>query len=272
MKHNKLKNTGIIFEILCKKIMHETLNPTLPQAAMRIVRRHFTADSKLMTELKLYQQLQDITTIDTAELLGLVTESRMRISSKELQTEKYQLIKSIKAKYKLDEFFDSRVGNYKLLASIYNLFEHSPLIDPTKYIQNKQFIIESLTPNNTVTEIDETEQELLSEDADVRKLGFKFIVEKFNDKYRDLNPRQKKLLSKYINEDSTTTDFKDYVIKECGWIGKQMDGKVSQLPDSVLKIKLTEVNKLLNHIVVSDKIKEDHLSSMLKYYELLEEL
>jgi hypothetical protein len=87
MKHNKLKNTGIIFEILCKKIMHETLNPTLPQAAMRIVRRHFTANSKLMTELKLYQQLQDITTIDKAELLGLVTESRMRISSKELQAE-----------------------------------------------------------------------------------------------------------------------------------------------------------------------------------------
>ena len=50
MKHNKIKNTGIIFEILCNKIVSETLNPKQPQYATKILKRYFKNGTLLNTE------------------------------------------------------------------------------------------------------------------------------------------------------------------------------------------------------------------------------
>lgn len=272
MKHNKLKNTGILFEILCKKIMHETLNPSMPQVAIQIVKKHFNVASNLLAELKLYQQLnQHDSKIDVDELMSLVLEGRRKINGRALNEEKYNLIKTIKKKYDINEFYRSRISSYKLLASIYNLFENEPTSNPSSYLKNKQFISESLK-GQTINEINELETQILQQDPDIRKLSFKIIVEKFNSKYKNLSVRQQKLLSKYINEDSQTASFKDYILKECNYISKQLNIKVKAVEDPIQKIKVKEVIKLLEHIIISDKIKEDHLSSMLKYYELIEKL
>jgi hypothetical protein len=272
MKHNKLKNTGIIFEILCKKIMHETLNPTNPQTALKIVKKHFNVNSQLLSELRLYQQLnQSSVSVNADELINLVIKNRINIDENKLNVEKYNLNKIIKKHYNLTEFYNSRITNYKVLASIYNLFENKTAKNPTSYLQNKQIISENLT-GKSVKELDEIEQIIAQEEPDIRKLSFKIIVEKFNEKYRTLNTKQQQLLSKYINEDETDTKFKDYVITECKFIEKKLNIKKSKLTNPIQQIKLNEVINLLNNIVISDKIKEDHLSAMLTYYELINEI
>ncbi len=100
----------------------------------------------------------------------------------------------------------------------------------------------------------------------------KLIVEKFNEKYRELEPRQKKLLGKYINEDSNTSDFKDYVLSEVSFIEKTLNRQKELIDDGIMKIKLDEVIHLTDQIKIAKAIKEDHLSSLLKYYELCEVL
>jgi hypothetical protein len=69
---------------------------------------------------------------------------------------------------------------------------------------------------------EEVIQTFRNEDPDIRKLGFKIIIEKFNSKYRTLNDRQKKLLSRYINDDENKDEFKNYVLKEVSWIVKNL--------------------------------------------------
>ena len=60
--------------------MHETLNPSLPAHAMTIVKKHFTSDSALLKEVKLYHQLSNQVNIkNPSELINLVLSSRKKI-------------------------------------------------------------------------------------------------------------------------------------------------------------------------------------------------
>ena len=119
----------------------------------------------------------------------------------------------------------------------------------------------------------DSEFELLQEvDRDEQQIAFKIIVEKFNSKYRTLSDRQKRLLTKYINEDVEKSDFKDYVVKEISWIGKKLQQSIDEIDDKVLKIKLNEVIDLSQGISSAKQITDDQLSAMLKYYQLIEEL
>lgn len=271
LKHNKLKNTGLFFEILTSQMLHETLNPERPQLAYKIIRRHFKPESELLKELNLYRTLSTQTNHDINELLSLTLEARQSLNNKKLNDEKYQLIKSLKKSYDLTEFFTSRITNYKLLGSIYKLFEYKGSDNPDEYLTNKKHLLEYLNSNSTNVQ-NEVEKIWINEDPDVRTLGFKLIVEKFNDKYSDLSDRQKVLLSKFINEDITTPEFKDYIVNEVQIINKELKKQIQKVDDPVVKIKLDEVVKLTNHIQISKLIKEEHLSSLLKYYELIEEL
>ena len=51
-----------------------------------------------------------------------------------------------------------------------------------------------------------------------------------------------------------------------------MRSKIESIDDNVLKIKLAETVNLLQNILTAKRIGEDHLSAMLKYYELIEEI
>lgn len=270
LKHNKVKNTGILFEILCRNLTHETLNPSLPQTAIKIIRKHFGKESLLLKELQLYHTLT-VKSSDGIDVVSLTKDSRGQIANDKLSVEKFNLIREIKSKYKLEEFFGSRVGNYRLLASIYKLFEHNGTENPTDYLENRNIILQYLSdkPTNVV----DSEFELLQEvDRDEQQIAFKIIVEKFNSKYRTLSDRQKRLLTKYINEDVEKSDFKDYVVKEISWIGKKLQQSIDEIDDKVLKIKLNEVIDLSQGISSAKQITDDQLSAMLKYYQLIEEL
>lgn len=273
LKHNKLRNTGLFFDILCKNVVHEALNPNKGSNAVKIIKKHFVEGTELFKELGLYRTLATNTQHDPQELLTLALESRRGLDSKKLLSEKYALVKSIKKNYDLQEFFNSRIDNYKVFGSIYKLFEYQGVDNPEEYLDTRKSLLESLSTKPSVNEEDEdVEKVWLQEDEDVRELGFKLLVEKFNEKYRELGPRQKTLLGKYINEDSSTNDFKDYVLNEVTWICRELSKQSKLTEDEILKIKLQEIITLTDQIKIAKIIKEDHLSSLLKYYELIEVL
>lgn len=273
LKHNKLRNTGLIFEILSRISMHEVLNGQ-PNNAIRIIKKHFVPDSPLFTEMRLYEALskQDKESF-AEELIELSLKGRNKIPLVKLNEEKYNLVKSIKSKYKLEEFFGTRVSNYKLLASIYKIFEGNGEDSPEEFINAKTLVLEHISgkkEEKTTSEADEIIAE--ANDPDVVKLGFKIIVEKFNEKYRNLNPKQRKLLSSFINEDTNTEKFKNFVFKEVGNIARELTDLGKKLDDPITRIKLDEAINLTQEIARSPIIKDEHLSAMLKYYELIEVL
>lgn len=258
-----------MFEALTRASMHEAMNTGQPQRAIRIIKKHFR--DELLSELMLYRTLSGTTEHDPKSLLELSVQAKKTIDDAKLTKQRYELVRSIKKYYDIDTLLESKVTDYKLQASIFKLFEYTPTDNPEEYLTCRQVVTESLS-NKTQSTSDDVERVWAEQDPDIRKLGFRILVEKFNEKYKGLPERSKRLLSKYIYEDSSTPAFKEYVVSEVGYIGGRLTELNQKVNDPVVKVKIDEAINLLHSVVASKKITDEHLSGIIKYYELLEVL
>lgn len=277
IKHNKLRNTGVIFELLVRQITADILN-NKDSKAINIVKEYFSSKSSLSHELKLYQTLTNEKLSNdwkATQLLEAVIKSRKNVNEESLEKLKYILIKRIRESYKLEDFFQHKVNNYKVLASIYKLFEYAEADNPVEVINSKSCIFEHLVrkPEDSPSAESLIESEFGKEDKDIRLLSYKILLEKFNNKYNKLNPDQKQLLKLYItNSPNDKNALYEYVITSIKTIKTDLDKNIKKCDNQVVQIKLSEVSNLLENITESKSIKDSHVLSLLRYFELVKEL
>jgi len=271
IKHSKVKNTGLIFELLVRQVASDTMN-NRDSKALRIIKRNFKSNSLLAQELKLYRSLHDekFTNAKAETFVTAVTTARKTINEALLKREKYNLIKEIRSAFNIEDFFKSRVSNYKLHAAIYKLFEHAEADDPKEYVENKFAILEHVA--TIAKKPTDTKSALVAEQKDLRILASKIMVEKFNEKYSVLSKAQKQMLREYINNVTNSTELKKYILRETKSLQEQLTKLKTTIPSKVLRIKLTEVANLLNQINKKHAIEDKDVLTMLKYYELVDEL
>lgn len=273
IKHSKVKNTGLIFELLVRQVAADTMN-NKQSKALQIIKRNFSTDSELSKELKLYRALQEekFNTETKAErFLDAIVRSKRTINESLLKREKYNLIKEIRNAYNIEDFFKARVVNYKLHASVYKLFEFAEADDPKEYINTKFQLIEHICTTNTKQE--SAVPLLATENKDVRVLASKLIVDRFNEKYsNNLTTEQKVLLRNYINSVTNSTSLKDFIVKEAVTLHEQLKTLKSSVPSKVLKIKIDEVGNLLTRLAKKHIMEDKDVLTMLRYYELVSEL
>ena len=277
IKHNKLRNTGVIFELLVRQITADILN-NKDSKAINIVKEYFSSKSSLSHELKLYQTLTNEKLSNdwkATQLLEAVIKSRKNVNEESLEKLKYSLIKRIRESYKLEDFFQHKVNNYKVLASIYKLFEYAEADNPVEVINSKSCIFEHLVrkPEDSPSAESLIESEFGKEDKDIRLLSYKILLEKFNNKYNKLNPDQKQLLKLYItNSPNDKNALYEYVITSIKTIKTDLDKNIKKCDSQVVQIKLSEVSNLLTTITEYKSIKDIHVLSLLRYFELVKEL
>ena len=112
----------------------------------------------------------------------------------------------------------------------------------------------------------------IKQDKDIRLLSYKILVDKFNEKYTNLNEAQKTVLRQYINTVSDGVELKDFIVNEVNLLQKDLKRLTSKVTDKVTKIKLVEVSSILNKISSVKIIKDAHILSLLRYHELVKEL
>ena len=272
-KHSKYKNTGIIFELLVRQITSDTLNGVKTSPAIKIIREFFKKNTSIKKELNLYQTLlnEKFDTDTKAEkFIDAVLKERSKISHTELRKQKYNLIKEIKNNYNIEEFFKSKVENYSDNASIYCLFENRSA--PAQSIRFRYNLVETITrKSKKKNRVDETYQLYSKQDKDVRSLSYKIMIEKFNDKYGNLSKDQKTLLREYINNISNTTKLKTYLHSEIDKTSSSIENLSNKVSDKIVSIKLNEVATQLNLIKEEPKIKDMHMLSVLRAYDLIKE-
>ena len=115
-------------------------------------------------------------------------------------------------------------------------------------------------------------KEYSKQDQDLRLLSYKILLEKFNKKYGKLNVKQKNLLKEYINNISNLSSLKKYIIKEVNTVTKALNLLTPKVNDKVVRIKLKEVSDQLKLIKKENKIRDKHLVSVLRSYNLIKEL
>ena len=275
LKHSKFKNTGVLFELLVRQVASDTLNNN-DSKAIPIIKKYFAKSTELAKELNLYQTLvkEKFTKEDKAgHLIDAVSAAKAKLNQTSINRQKYNLIKEIKNTYVLEDFFKTKVTNYKTLAAIYKLFEYTIADSPVESVNNRYTLIEHITRKEVKKNAPLNEMSsFIKQDKEVRLLSYKILVDRFNEKYSDLNEGQKSILRNYINAVSEGTELKSFIGEEVSKLQKSLKSLTSKVDDKVVKIKLTEVSNLLSKIASDKTVKDAHILSLLRYHELVKEL
>lgn len=279
VKHSKFRNTGLIFELLVKQIAADTLSKK-DSPALAILQKHFTGNTVLVKEFKLYEFIlknKGVGQSKAESILSTITEISRKFDRKLLKAQKYDLISDIKEQYSTEEFFNIQTGDYKALASLYCLLEaqnNNELVDPNLLINFKSTLLEHLTTKKQ--DDSNVKNSLIEEyskyDKDLKLLTFRILLEKFNDKYKDLLPEQKRILREFITSVNSTTKLRNVVNEELTIILKEVNKATSKVKDKVVLIKLEEITKNIKPLTNKEKITDTHLVNLLQYYDLVNEL
>jgi len=283
IKHLKLKNTGILFELLSRQVTVDLMENIAKPTSVTLMKKYFNKRAELGKELQLYQLLikESCPTDNKADyLVEKVLKVRCKLDSSTLRREKYNLIKDIKSKYPVKEFFSGKISNYKLFASIYKLFDSEVLMnesfDPKEVMDCKYTIIEHLKSKSADKKKVVKESKKIAhykkESEDIRLLTYKILVDNFNDRYKNLDTHQKKLLREYINNLSNSNGLKEYIGKEIIRVKRQLSSLINKVDDKVTKIKLKESTKQLGNLELGSFIKDSQVLNLMRYYELVKEL
>ena len=277
VKHNKIRNTGLLFEFLLRQITSDVLNKD-DGKAVQIVKQRFHENTELGKELALYNILINKKFKSDKQANYFINEvigGRNNLNNSVLRRERYNLIKEIQSNYNLQKFLSSKVPNYKTYASIYKLFEYSDSLSPDQKTESFFNIVEHVTTSDKSIKLSESIP-TLPNDEDLRILTYRTLLEKFNQKYTKLSGAQKNLLREYINNVSNTNSLKDTLKEIISELKKDLKTHSKNLKDKVVKIKMNEAIKSIDKLCgLNDKskvVKDSHVTQTMRYLELLKEL
>lgn len=275
IKHNKLRNTYLIYEMLVRQITTDTLN-NKDSHALNILRKYFN-NTEILKEYKIYSTILSAKGLSETKaniLIESAIGSFKKINKNKKNKEKYEIISEIKKSYDINEFFKSKIDNYKTIASLYLLLEmdDSEYINPEVVSKYKFAILESVCASKEKEEQDEILESFSKMDKGSRSLVYKLMINNFNEKYSGLDGRQKLLLREYINNIATPDTFRKYINEEIQAVKNQLNIHINKIQDPARKIKLEELYSILTPLNENRKINEETVHNILSYYELLKEL
>ena len=277
IKHSKYKNTGILFELLVRQITADTFKGGV-SPAIDLLKNYFVK-TELGREYKLYETILKSKTLSEAKatvVIDSILETSLKLNRSALKKQKYSLINEIKKNYDLESFFGSKINNYKELASLYTLVEivnsqNSP--NPVQLIENKVNLVEYLSKSPVELNNPKTLVEEFSEyDKDTRFLTYQVLLEKFNDKYSELSSEQKDVLKEYINSVDSTPDLRNFYNSKIKDLKNRLSEESKNIKDKATKIKINEVSKFLVELNKTDKVGDNNLVDLLRFYELIQEI
>ena len=279
IKHSKYRNTGLIYELLVKQIAADVLE-NKESKAIKILKKYYSGTSTLAKEYKLYEFVVKNNSVSQAKaetIISTITEVSRKFNQKTLKNQKYELISEIKENYNIEEFFSVEVRDYKALASLYCLLEaqnNADLVDPNFLVNNKTTLLEHLTSKKQNEEDvkDSLIEQYSKYDKDLKLLTFKILLEKFNDKYKDLLPEQKNILKEFITSVNSSKKLYSLVNNELKKISEEVEKLSKKVTDDIVKIKLDEVAKSIKPLAKTDKVTDSHLVNLMQYYDLVNEL
>lgn len=280
--HSKVKNTGVLFELLVRQITVDTLENKPNSKAVSLMRKYFQPKTELGKELQLYRtffEMGPLTEIKASKVVDLIVEQHQKISQKKLLQEKYELVKELKENYN-QSFFNTKIPFYRIYASIYKtLLAESTSLDVTniqEVAESRFTLIEHLVQNKKSADKNASEvriiEEFRNQTEDLRLLAYKIALDKFNQKYQNLNNKQRTLLKEYINSVSDSDRLVNYVHSEIDPLKEEITSLARKEKDQVLKIKLDEVCSQLNNLKDKKKIRDGDLAAMMIAYQIASEL
>lgn len=272
-KHSKLKNTGVLYELLTRQVAVDIIN-SKPPVALNLIKRFFNKNSELAKEYSIYQSIINNRGLDATKssvLLESIKDSYSSINTKKIQEEKYRLIEEINKSYD-NNFWSARVDSYKLHASVFHLLESingSQFSDPLKLAESKLTIMEHLMETKEKTEIDTILEDYRKYNDVQRKYIFQQMSSHVQKRLANMNTAQRNFMLDYMTFGTG--------VKMTAIINENIDRLKKQLlehsysADDPTRVKLKEVVHQLNHIK-SNRANDADIIRILEHMDLVDEL
>jgi len=277
LKHSKYKNTGILFEMLVRKLTSETMSSD-KTVTVDIIKKYFGKNTELAKELQLYNALlkeQFRSEAQALDYIRTVKSAHNKLNQSLLRRQRYNLVKEISDQFGFDNASKIQINNYRTLASIYMIFEHDETANPKQLLECKNAILQNglMHEKKKAAELDPVVEAFKSQPTEVRLLTYKLMIDKFNEKYSGLDEAQKRLLNKYITNVNDTVVLKEYVESAViPTIKKELQSQAKQITDPATRIKVQKLSEMLCTVENMKSIKESHILSLLRYFDLIKEL
>jgi hypothetical protein len=244
-----------------------------------LLAKYFKKGTEMNKEHQLYHILmkeENITEHKANRIIDTIIDARKKLNEIKLKKEKYELIREIQKNYVIEDFFKSPIKEYKILASIYKLFENvtsTELYRPIDVINAKNTLIENFTNKKpTPGKVAGLLEVFSTQDEDVRLLTYKIMLDSFNRKYKKLDSKQKNLLREYIYNVSNTNKFREFVNIEVDSIKSTLKELSPKVNDKVTLIKLQETISQLDTVRRGAIVKDNQLAALMLSYELIKEI
>ena len=266
-KHNKKRNTAIIYELLVREVVKQSIaeNKKKRDIAISILKEFFRKGTELRKELNLYKTLLETNHLSEKLAEKLLTETlkqHSEIDQKKLFKEQSSAIAKINKMISRD-VFSNFVPNYKDLATIAQMFSSN--LAPKSKVLLENRVLQTLIAEN----------KRIENTPNVHNLVMKSFVGRFNETYKDMLEEQRETLSKYINSFvDNGAEFKFHLNEEIGRLKSVVENSFTideVKDDESLKNKLREVHGLLNRFNEAP-INKDQLIQLLKIQNLAREI
>lgn len=260
-RHNKKRNTGLLYEFLVRTISDAIIegDEKRKNTALSIVRKHFVPGSELHKEFRLFHSLA-ATTVKSSSVADTILEAAKKASSMcnmgKLEHEKSLLIRSINHGLNDNNFYDRRISEYKIYATIQTLLNEWRDGQFNNIVEQAQFeeqLKEWLLQEKAVTTINEDVK--VTSDPLVEKL----MVKKINERYHDnLTEEQSNIIRAYVfSKDKETkerliedlesikskalTNIETYLSENAGK-DKFLDQKLEKAKSLIIKENVDTIN------------------------------
>ena len=268
-KHNKKRNTALLYEVLVREVVKQTISKDAAGRAkvISILKEGFTGETEIGKELQLFKSL-----LETENLLPHTAEKLIQESKKEYKKlddrkifqEQSMLIKKINKELSKGVFANF-VPNYRDIATLSQIFGEDT--STKRRVILEENVLQKLTREKASTK---------KKNTNLSGLVVNNFIEKFNKKYGgDLLEEQKSLLNKFILSFlDNGTDFKVYLNEEIGDLKKKINDsfELEELKaDTNMAAKMKEIKKLLENSN-QKPIDQEFLQQILKIQALAREI
>ena len=214
-KHNKKRNVGLIHEQLVRFASEKIVEgkKQLAETVLSVLKKHFDAETELCKEFRLFNALVHtrVSSEDTAR--RIIIESKLACKNHDankLRVEKSALIRSINHDLNDCGFYDKRIYEYKIFATVQALLNDwrgANRLAPNEIVKYENVLEEWLTRPR--------DESALHKKDNADPLTLKIMTEKFNKKYAScLNTDQAYLLEHALTGNNKKATSKINEIKQ----------------------------------------------------------
>lgn len=277
IQHNKKRNVGIIYELLLRAVSAAIVegDKNRAQIALDIIEKHYDKKTELYKEYRLFNALIKSTVSDTPVAAAVLAEAKSaarRSDHKKLDYEKSMLIRSINHNLQDENFYQRRIPDYRLYATVQNLINEwaaGDTSDLTKMVMLEGQVVQWLLKEKINEAVD-----LEVPAPEVDGLVVKIMNEKFNQKYSGkLNHDQTRLIQEYIFsiENGQEQQFVDRLNSLRETALKQINGLKETTDNTTLQDRIPKVEKALRGLVF-ESLNDEVISRFMTISQLITEL